>query len=318
MRLILFYDTLWDVPLDTGQALPGFEFSVDRDRIGEADAVVFHLPQWTPDRLRGRLPWAWVPALPKRPGQLWVAWSMECELHYPLMADDRFMRLFDLHMTYRLDSDVPTPYVDTFGSADSMIEAFRKPSGHPALFAGLVGGAESASQHLAPLASFISSNDDLSGRRAYLTELARHIDIDAYGIFQRNRSLDADRGRDTKLAVIAQYPFTIAFENACAHDYVTEKFFDPLWAGSVPVYLGASNVDRFAPGDDCYIDAGDFARPQDLAEHLRGLLEHPAAYAKHLAWKMRPFRPEFESFLTSWAQRPLSRLCESVRRRLNR
>lgn len=38
----------------------------------------------------------------------------------------------------------------------------------------------------------------------------------------------------------------MAFENVIAMDYVTEKFYDPLIAGSVLVYLGAPNIADFA------------------------------------------------------------------------
>jgi hypothetical protein len=34
--------------------------------------------------------------------------------------------------------------------------------------------------------------------------------------------------------------------------YVTEKFFDPLIAGSVSVYLGVPDVDKLAPGLHAY------------------------------------------------------------------
>ena len=42
---------------------------------------------------------------------------------------------------------------------------------------------------------------------------------------------------------------------------MTEKFYDPLLTGSVPVYLGAPNVAEHAPAAQCYIDVRDFAGP---------------------------------------------------------
>lgn len=56
------------------------------------------------------------------------------------------------------------------------------------------------------------------------------------------------------MEVMKDYRFTIAFENAIADDYVTEKFYEPLLSGSVPVYLGAPNIDRFAPSRSSFID----------------------------------------------------------------
>src|SRR5688572_22191758 len=90
--LILFYTTMWDLPLDTDGLPAGCQLATDKRRFDEADAVVFHIPT-----LRGMPP-------RKRPGQLWVAWSMECEANYPRLRHPPFMSRFDLTMTYRLDA----------------------------------------------------------------------------------------------------------------------------------------------------------------------------------------------------------------------
>ncbi len=57
-------------------------------------AVVFHIPS-----LRE-------PPHSEAAGQLWVAWSLECDANYPQLRDPAYMRQFDLTMTYRLDADV--------------------------------------------------------------------------------------------------------------------------------------------------------------------------------------------------------------------
>ena len=46
------------------------------------------------------------------------------------------------------------------------------------------------------------------------------------------------------MTLARQYLFTIAIENSLEYDYVTEKLWQPLAAGSVPIYLGAPNVDE--------------------------------------------------------------------------
>ena len=65
-----------------------------------------------------------------------------------------------------------------------------------------------------------------------------------------------------------QYKFVIAFENSRANDYVTEKFYDPLLAGAVPIYLGAPNIETFAPGENCSVDIRNFSSPKELAAFL--------------------------------------------------
>ena len=60
------------------------------------------------------------------------------------------------------------------------------------------------------------------------------------------------------------------------------EVFDPLLAGSVPVYLGAPNVEDFAPGDGCYINATDSDGPRQLAECLTELDRDPRLYQRLL------------------------------------
>jgi hypothetical protein len=116
--------------------------------------------------------------------------------------------------------------------------------------------------------------------------------IDADRI-HRNRSAPLDGPLSRKHQIISRYKFTLAFENAISRDYVTEKFFDPLLAGSVPVYLGAPNVEEFAPGDHCFIDASHFDSPRALARYLMALDADSNAYAQYLRWKSDPLHVSF-------------------------
>src|SRR5262245_21772268 len=101
--------------LDQSMAPEGFEFTLDRHRFAEANAVVFHVPDWKFYRGSDPSEWRRLLAATKLPAQLWVAWSMDCEEHYTLLRDAELMRLFDITMTYRLDSDVPMTYVHDRG-----------------------------------------------------------------------------------------------------------------------------------------------------------------------------------------------------------
>jgi hypothetical protein len=44
------------------------------------------------------------------------------------------------------------------------------------------------------------------------------------------------------LNIIAQYKFSLAMENAVCSDYITEKMWRPLVAGSVPIVFGSPHV----------------------------------------------------------------------------
>lgn len=252
----------------------------DPVRIAEAQAVVFHVPS-----LRTPLDGLW-----KRPGQQWVAWSLESEAYYPRLADPAFMAAFDLTMTYRRDADVWWPYLE---QPEAMLRAPEPKT------------------EVAPAVYVASNPRPLSRRDHYVAALMRHLDVDSYGRSLHTRDWPAGRWRgrrSTKLETIARYRFTLAFENSICEDYVTEKFFDPLVAGSVPVYLGAPNVADFAPAEHCYIDVRDFNGPEDLAVHLRALAADDAAYGEHLAWKADGVRPEYRGLTQVLGSHPLCRL----------
>ena len=277
-RLVLLYDFVDTAPW-VDDCPDRCRFTSDPRRLFEASAVVFHVPT-----LRQQLP-------PKRPGQTWVAFSMESDVNYPVLRDPGFLAAFDLTMTYRRDSDVWSPYFGPNLVPPLLRAPLPKTVAVPAVY-------------------LCRNSADRSGRAAYVAELMQHIAVDSYGPSLNNRALPTpDRGRETKLSIVSRYRFTIAIENSITRDYVTEKFFDPLVAGSVPVYLGASNVEDFAPGRRCFIDVRDFPDPRALAERLQALADNEVKYAELLAWKREGLRPEFACLLDELRVPAPCRLC---------
>jgi Glycosyltransferase family 10 (fucosyltransferase) C-term len=207
--------------------------------------------------------------------------------------------VFDVWMSYQRDADVWCPYFGPAEHADLRSSPREKTEPSPA-------------------AAFVSSAYDRSGRVALLTELMRHLPVDSYGRIGRNRLLQDDDGRRAKRCALSRYRFTLAFENAIDRDYVTEKFFDPLCVGSVPVYLGAPNIEEFAPGDHCFIDAASYDSPRALADHLIALAADADAYARYLQWKSEPLRPSFLEMIEQVTSPTLCRLSRIVRERRGR
>ncbi len=83
------------------------------------------------------------------------------------------------------------------------------------------------------------------------------------------------RGRfpGPKRDVLARARFCICYENVRGSPgYLTEKIFDCLASGCVPVYMGA--VDALTPiPDECYIDGDRFASPRDMHAFLKTVTE---------------------------------------------
>lgn len=75
---------------------------------------------------------------------------------------------------------------------------------------------------------------------------------------------------DSKYAVLSRYSFSLCFENMAMKGYVTEKLFDCLYAGTIPVYLGATDIENLMP-HEIYIDARKYGSWRDLWESLQSM-----------------------------------------------
>lgn len=71
-----------------------------------------------------------------------------------------------------------------------------------------------------------------------------------------------------KLATLRSYRFVVCYENTRTPGYISEKLFDCLFAGCVPVYLGEPNIRQFIP-ENCLVDRQAFATDAELASFLK-------------------------------------------------
>jgi hypothetical protein len=74
-----------------------------------------------------------------------------------------------------------------------------------------------------------------------------------------------------KFDVIKKYNFYYCYENTIGiNGYVSEKIFDCLYSGVVPIYWGAPNVQDLIPYK-CYIDGERFKREEDTYEFIKNM-----------------------------------------------
>ena len=111
-----------------------------------------------------------------------------------------------------------------------------------------------------------------------------------------------------KHALLRNYPFYLAFENSIDVDYVSEKVFHALEAGTLPVYLGASNVKDFVSRRSV-VELRDHGSAEALAAYLKSLLDDPALYDSYFEWKRRPLPESFVSKFGFVATHAKCRLC---------
>ncbi|MUK26524.1 glycosyltransferase family 10 domain-containing protein [Aliivibrio fischeri] len=73
---------------------------------------------------------------------------------------------------------------------------------------------------------------------------------------------------ERKKPVLEEYMFSICFENRYGdRGYITEKIFDAMLAGCIPIYLGAIDIELHIP-NNCYIDMREFNNLTDLDSYL--------------------------------------------------
>lgn len=75
---------------------------------------------------------------------------------------------------------------------------------------------------------------------------------------------------ETKWETLASYDFVLCFENTALPGWLTEKLFEALRVGTIPIYWGATDIASLVP-PDCYIDMRDFAGYPELLSYLKSL-----------------------------------------------
>ena len=290
-KIMLIFNTIWgeDLPLKIEDVPSGWLVTTDRRYLQMADSVVFHLPD-----VRQEMECD----LEKPQGQIWVAWYLESEENYPWIREPTIAEMFDIKMSYRQDADVVHPYYQ-YNYIKILKQTVSERAG------------------LNKTCMFISSPFNKSGRMEYIKELMNYTGIDSFGRLYNNKQLPEDNGIETKISEYVKYKFVIAFENAIDEDYVTEKFYDPLIAGSVPVYFGAPNIEEFAPGDHCFVDVRQYDSPKSLAEFINKCFGDDRLYAKFFEWKNKPLRKSFLQKARVQKTNPFIRLCGIVSQRLS-
>lgn len=77
---------------------------------------------------------------------------------------------------------------------------------------------------------------------------------------------------ESKLTTLKKYKYVVCYENAVLNGYVTEKIFDSMFAGSIPIYWGAPNITKYVP-KECFIDRRNFEDNASLYKFLKSIDE---------------------------------------------
>ena len=75
----------------------------------------------------------------------------------------------------------------------------------------------------------------------------------------------------SKNEIIQKHTFNVCFENCVYPGYVSEKIFDAILGGAIPIYFGANNYPKHLEGT--FLDASEFRNLDDLVDFCKQM-EH--------------------------------------------
>ncbi|KAK4053852.1 hypothetical protein OIV83_001508 [Microbotryomycetes sp. JL201] len=203
-----------------------------------------------------------------RPAQKHVIWGAESapnrgslERFYHSIDETGHSDLYDADMTYRLNGSVPGTYSYSFFNYSNLPVPYEN----------------KRQDRIA--AAFVSNCHPRNARSLILQYLIELLpgQIDSFGSCHGNANAEETLKElglwqqvgpgptrwNIKISTMKRYKFAIAFENSNDLDYVTEKFFQPLEQGVVPLTFGPPDVARrFFPAPNAAIDVGRFLSPR--------------------------------------------------------
>jgi hypothetical protein len=119
------------------------------------------------------------------------------------------------------------------------------------------------------------------------------------------------RGNENKHKTLRNYKFALCIENTEFPGYITEKIFDCILCGTIPVYRGAPDIDNFIP-PGVFIDLRKYSSFNELEQYLNNLSpEQSEAYLDAATDFVKS--PSFEKYyLTGWNRDILQSLDEVI------
>lgn len=221
--------------------------------------------------------------LPRKPWHEWALLHEESPQNNYLLTHAAMIRLFNHTATFHRSSHYPLT-TQNVPSLEYFVE--RKPVPLKVKNELIRNGT------LAPIVYVQSHCDVPSDRDRYVQKLMKYIDIDSYGKCAHNKDLPPELRNPVETMaderfydLLSKYKFHLAFENAHCADYITEKFYRPLYLGSVPITKGTETVKDWAPDDHSVIVSEEFNGPEALAEHIKFLNQNDEEYLKYLEYK---------------------------------
>ena len=233
----------------------------DRKYFSKSSAVIFHS-----EASNLMTDHAFLLSLNRPPQQRWIYYNRE-----PLQKGPGTMKqwnfLFNWTMTYRLDSDIVytncaeiTPnkkYLGGFDPKRNYLEGKNK-------------------------TAIVLISNCQQDRLNVVRLLKKYIDVDIHGGCGKPCV-----PRKSCYSLVSNYKFYLAFENNICRDLLTEKSKSNAFEHeTIPVVISGANLSNPALiPPNSYINALDFKRIKDLADHLKHIGSQPKLYNEFFKWR---------------------------------
>uniref|UniRef100_A0AC35U6P6 Fucosyltransferase n=1 Tax=Rhabditophanes sp. KR3021 TaxID=114890 RepID=A0AC35U6P6_9BILA len=262
---------LW-TPIFGDQKASGFNcptlgcvFTTDKQKVVDADSVVFHFSDINMSSLPSR----------SKTTQKFVYLTQETSFsttNYP--APHHF---FDWIMSYHSGSDVLMKYGSYWVTSDTPnkmnLETDKQTILSNKKNKGIIG--------------FISNCFTNSVREYYIKKLRDYMTIDVYGKCADDPTkpnICSDRNDNCDKEVMSTYYFYFALENSLCPEYITEKYWVRYGYDSVPIVMKREFYEHFLPKNS-FIALDDYKGAKEMADHLSFLMENDDEYMKYFAYR---------------------------------
>lgn len=215
----------------------------------------------------------------KPAGQMWVFQTEESPYYAIGLLPPWIYRndSFDISNTYRTSADIYSPY--------GYFEPFRTEESNQ------VGNISAIIENKSRFMIWISSHCETLqwDRTKFARDLQKIMKVDIFGRCGNDTLCKCRWQQNCRNEVddfVRTYKFSLALENSCCEDYITEKLWHTYSVGNIPVVVGPKiqNYEKLVPPGS-FIHADQFKSIHDLKKYLEYLDRNDTAYLEYFQWK---------------------------------
>ena len=118
--------------------------------------------------------------------------------------------------------------------------------------------------------------------------------------------------KNRRIENMRRYKFYLAFENTLKKGFISERYWESLTSGTIPVYLGPSDIKNYEPNIGSILYFNDFNSTKDLANEMLRISSDNDLYEKMFDWKSNGPSDNFLSAIDYTCEDVFCKICYSV------